>query len=77
VYGDLRDPKDPAAVLDLQVYLVHAAPAARELVLDRRFRERVVVADASPAALARGFEEALGRILQALERELAGTALKP
>jgi ABC-type uncharacterized transport system auxiliary subunit len=77
VYGDLRDPKDPAAVLDLQVYLVHAAPAARELVLDRRFRERVVVADASPAALARGVEEALGRILQALERELAGTALKP
>jgi hypothetical protein len=36
----------------------------------------VVVADASPAALAKGFEEALGRILQRLEGELAAVDLK-
>jgi ABC-type uncharacterized transport system auxiliary subunit len=77
VYGDQRDPKQPAAVLDVQVYLIHAAPAARELVLDRRFRERVSVADASPEALAKGYNEALARILQRLESDLAATDLKP
>lgn len=76
VYGDVRDPKRPAAVLDAQVYLVRAAPAARELVLDRRFAERVDVTDASPAAFAKGYNEALARILGRLERELAGVDFK-
>jgi hypothetical protein len=76
VYGDVRDPKRPAAVLDMQVYLVRAAPGARELVLDRRFAERIDVADASPAAFAKGYNEALARILGRLERELAAVDFK-
>jgi ABC-type uncharacterized transport system auxiliary subunit len=77
VYGDLRDAKRPAAVLDLQVYLVRAGSSGRELVLDRRYSERVDVPDATAAALARGYSEALARALARLERDLGTLALKP
>jgi ABC-type uncharacterized transport system auxiliary subunit len=76
LYGDVGDPQHPAAVMQLQVYVIHAAPAARELVLDRRFAERVPIADATPQALAKGFDEALGRILTRVERELAAFDFK-
>lgn len=76
VYGDVRDPQRPAAVLEVQMYLIRAAPAARELVLDRRFAERVAVAEATPAAFAKGYDEALARILARLERELAAVDFK-
>lgn len=76
VYGDVRDPQRPAAVLEVQTYLIRTAPAARELVLDRRFAERVAVAEATPAAFAKGYSEALARILARLERELAAVDFK-
>lgn len=76
VYGDVRDPQRPAAVLEVQMYLIRAAPAARELVLDRRFAERVEVADATPAAFAKGYNEALARILARFERDLAAVDFK-
>ena len=71
LYADLADGRRPAVVLDLQVYLVRYLPVGRELVTDRRLAERVEAADASPAALARAFNEALARALAQLERELA------
>ena len=64
------------AVLDVQVYVVRAGPAGRELVLDRRFSERVDLPDAAPEALAKGYNEALARILGRLERDLGALALK-
>jgi cholesterol transport system auxiliary component len=76
VYGDLRDGKRPAAVLDVQVYLIRIGPEGRELVLDRRFSERVDLPDAAPEALAKGYNEALARILGRLERDLGALALK-
>jgi ABC-type uncharacterized transport system auxiliary subunit len=76
LYGDLADPQRPAAVLDVQVYLVRTTPAGRVLALDRRFTERVAVAERSPQALARGFNEALARVLARLERELAAADLR-
>ena len=77
LYADLTDAKRPASVLEVQVYLVRVAPAGRDLVLDRRFAERVEVGEPSPAALAKGYNQALERILQRLERELATADLKP
>ena len=76
VYGDLRDAKRPAAVLDVQVYLVRAGSDGRELVLDRRFSERTDLPDAAPEALAKGYNEALARILGRLERDLGALTLK-
>jgi ABC-type uncharacterized transport system auxiliary subunit len=71
IYADLANPQRPAAVLEVQVYLVRSTPAGRELALDGRFAERVDVADSSPQSLARGYNEALARVLARLERELA------
>lgn len=76
LYADLGDGKRPAAVLDVQVYVVRSMSAGRELVLDRRFTERVDAADAAPQALARGYNEALARVLARLERELAALDLR-
>jgi hypothetical protein len=53
------------------VYVVRSHSAGRELVFDRRFTERVDAADATPAALARSYNEALARVLTRLERDLA------
>lgn len=71
LYADLADVKRPAAVLDVQVYMVRTLSAGRELALDRRLAERVDAVDASPAAFARACDEALARVLARLERELA------
>lgn len=76
LYGDLRDPQRPAAVLEVQVYLVRAA-SGREIALDRRYRERVPLADGAPAALAKGYNDALANVLAQLERDLGAAALKP
>jgi ABC-type uncharacterized transport system auxiliary subunit len=76
LYGDLRDPQRPAAVLELRVYLVRAA-SGREIALDRRYSERVPLADATPEALARGFNEALANALARVERDVGAAALKP
>jgi len=76
LYADLGDGKRPAAVLDVQVYLVRSMSAGRELALDRRITERVDAADAGPTALARAYNEALARVLTRLERELAALDLR-
>jgi ABC-type uncharacterized transport system auxiliary subunit len=76
LYADLRDAQRPAAVLDVQVYLVRAA-SGREIALDRRYSERVALADTAPATFARGFNEALANVLARLERDLGAAALKP
>jgi ABC-type uncharacterized transport system auxiliary subunit len=76
LYADLGDSGRPAAVLDVQVYVVRSLSAGRELVFDRRFTERVDAADTSPQALARAYNEALARMLTRLERELAAVEFR-
>ncbi len=76
LYGDLQDPRKPAAVMSIQFYVVRAANPAMEVVFDRTLRERVEVGAATPQALAQGYSEALVRILAALERELAALELR-
>lgn len=76
LYADLRDAQRPAAVLDVQVYLVRAADG-REIVLDRRYSERVALADSAPATFAKGYNEALASVLARLERDLGEAALRP
>jgi ABC-type uncharacterized transport system auxiliary subunit len=76
LYADLRDAQRPAAVLDVQVYLVRAA-SGREIALDRRYSERVALANTTPATFAQGFNEALANVLARLERDLSAATLKP
>jgi ABC-type uncharacterized transport system auxiliary subunit len=76
LYGDLRVPGKPAAVMGIRVSVVRAGNPNLEIVLDRSLEQRVAVAAGTPQALARGYNEALAQILAALERELAGLDLR-
>jgi ABC-type uncharacterized transport system auxiliary subunit len=76
LYGDLQDPRKPAAVMSIQFYVVRAGNPGMEVVLDRTLRERVEVGANTPQALARGYNEALARILAALEQELGALELQ-
>jgi len=70
MYGDSRDTGKPEAVLSLQFYLRRAS-AEGGVIFEHTYSERVPIADDSPEALARGYGTALGRTLEALERDLA------
>jgi uncharacterized lipoprotein YmbA len=76
LYGDLQDPRKPAAVMAVQFYVVRAGNASMEVVLDRTLQERVEVKAGTPQALAQGYNEALARILAQLEGELAALDLR-
>jgi ABC-type uncharacterized transport system auxiliary subunit len=75
LYGDLQDPRKPASVMALRVYVVRAANPNLEVVLDRTLEQRVEVAANTPQAFAQGYNQALALILAALERELAALEL--
>jgi ABC-type uncharacterized transport system auxiliary subunit len=76
LYGDLQDPRDPAAVMAIRFYLVRTGTSGLEVVLDRTLSERVSIKTNTPTALAQGYNEALARILAELERELAAAELR-
>ena len=76
LYGDLQEPQKPAAVMGIRFYLVRSGNASLEVVLERTLRERVQVTANTPEALAQGYNQALARILAALERELAALELR-
>lgn len=75
LFGDFRDAGKPAAVLGIQFYLVRSSAQGREVVLDSALQERVEVSARTPEALVQGYNDALKRILVALERELAALDL--
>ncbi|MGH8680486.1 MAG: ABC-type transport auxiliary lipoprotein family protein [Burkholderiales bacterium] len=76
LYGDLQDPRKPAAVMEIRFYLVRAGNASMEVVLERTLRQRVEVEAGTPQALAQGYNAALARILAELEGELAALELR-
>lgn len=72
LYGDLRDPKAPRAVMELALLLVFEPSKGGEprVVFHRTYREDVSVADAGADSMAQGFSTALKRILERLESDL-------
>jgi uncharacterized lipoprotein YmbA len=74
MYGDMRDPQHPAAVLSLRLS-VRRAGADSASVIERAYRQRVAIGNFSAEALVRGYGAALSRMLVALEQDLA--ARKP
>ncbi len=78
LYGDLRNPAKPAAIMAIQFYLLRSANRnGPELVFERMLQSRVDVPAATPEAIARGFSQALAEILAQLERELAALEYRP
>jgi cholesterol transport system auxiliary component len=73
LYADTRE-KPAAAVVGINFYLTRTTfPSA--VVWWREYRERVPLAASTPEGLAQAWNEALGRVLAALARDLAATPL--
>lgn len=75
LYADARA-KPAAGVIGIEYYLMGNG-GANPVVWSGRYRERVELAEATPESLATAWNEALGRVLSALLRDLAATPLAP
>ncbi len=75
LYGDVRDPAKPAAVIAITYYLTPANAITPNVIWWREYRQRVPVANATTEALARAWNAALATILTDLARDLAAAEL--
>jgi cholesterol transport system auxiliary component len=73
LYGDLGD--EPAAVLGLQIFVIALEDERARLVLKLDLKERVAIGADDPEALIKGWNEALRRLLERCEQELAEAML--
>jgi len=70
LYGDFRSGQPPAAVLAMQFSLIDLTGARPRAVLQRSIAKRENIAEATPAALVRGYGSALADLLADLSGEL-------
>ncbi len=77
MYGDLRNPAAPTAVLAVEFYLSQRTPSGDRIVYHRSLTQRVAIADGSPASVVRGLSAALSTILESLEHDLRALRLPP
>jgi uncharacterized lipoprotein YmbA len=75
MYGDMRDPQRPAAVLAIQFYVTRPTGDDDSVLLAQQLRQVVPVEDASAAALARGLSTALSNLLAEFEKQARGAKL--
>jgi cholesterol transport system auxiliary component len=73
LYGDFRE-TSPQAVLGIQFFLVRENTTSQDIMWHGTYREKVNVRGNSPAELVRGWNEALRRILTALDGDLMKNA---
>jgi ABC-type uncharacterized transport system auxiliary subunit len=71
LYGDFRPGRSPAAVMTVQFTLLDLTGVSTKVRLERTIGRRIALSEASPAALVRGYGQALGDILAELVPELA------
>jgi len=72
LYGDHSEEDSSKAVMEIQFLLLEERDEEPAIVLQKNYREAIPLTDRDPATLARGFSDALRKILDALEQELAG-----
>jgi len=70
LYGDFRNLKAPAAVLELEFFLHSEDRANPGIVMHKRYLKSVPINARSPEALVKGWNEALGEIISALSADL-------
>ena len=71
LHGDLTHGDMGAAVIELQFMLVRVASDPPAVQLQKTYRQVVLVGDAEPASMVKGWTEGLTKILAALEEDLA------
>jgi len=70
LYGDFRNPSQPAAVLELEFFLYNDNSNGSGLVAQKRYLKSVRVNERSPEALVKGWDQALQEIIAALTTDL-------
>lgn len=76
VYGDFRQPREPAALLTLRVLLFDAPNGvAASAILEREYSRRIPMKARTPDALMTGWNEALAQILAEFDADVR--SLKP
>jgi hypothetical protein len=76
LFADYRDASAPKAVLAVEFFVADNRGKTEEIVFQRSYREEITLTDRAPESLVRGWNTALGKILTALEKDLAGAALQ-
>jgi len=71
IYGDFRNLKTPAAVIDLEFFLTSDLPAKPGILMQKRYVRSVAVSSRSPEALVKSWDRALEEILTALTADLS------
>ena len=71
LHSDSRKPGAPMAVIELQFMLVRVASDPAAVLLQKTYRKEIPLPSGEPAALVKGWSEGLGKILAALEEDLA------
>ena len=71
LYGDVRNPAAPVAVITAAFYLSPTNVVAPGVIWSREYRQRVAASNASPEAMAKAWNTALSAILADLARDLA------
>jgi cholesterol transport system auxiliary component len=75
MYGDLRDPQQPRAVLAVQFYVTRTDRTGTEVLFAQQLSQSVPMPNASAEALAAGLSQALKAILTELEAQLRAAPL--
>jgi cholesterol transport system auxiliary component len=75
LYGDVRSPAAPVAVIVVAFYLSPTNVVAPGVIWSQEYRQRVAASSASPEAMAKAWNTALSAILADLARDLAAAEL--
>jgi cholesterol transport system auxiliary component len=75
LYGDVRSPAAPVAVIVVAFYLSPTNVVAPGVIWSQEYRQRVAASSASPEAMAKAWNTALSAILADLARDLAAADL--
>ena len=72
LYGDIREPKKPSAVLAMQVVLMNATNGMPgKIILQKNYSSQIPIKSTSPTALMEGWNQALAKILTEVESDFA------
>ena len=78
LYGDFRQPPEPAAVLTLRYVLLDSPEGIPgKLIFEREYSRRVLLKERNANALMTGWNEALNQILAQLGSDLRGLDSAP
>jgi len=75
LYGDFRNSSQPAAVLEIEVFLYNENSSNAGIVMQKRYMKSVPLKEKSPEALVQGWDQALQQIVTALAGDLKAANL--